>query len=53
MSVNKEQTKTIFNLIEDAVEILRNSKSFFKIIIKGEISNIIIEKPEEEEKNNE
>lgn len=41
--------KSIHNLIDDAVEILRNSKSFFKIIIKGKISNIIIEKPIEDE----
>lgn len=45
--MEKNNEKSISDLIEDAVEILRNSKSFFKIIIKGRISNIIIEKPKE------
>jgi len=38
--------KTVSDLIEDAVEILKSS-NFYKIIIKGHKTNIIIEKPKE------
>lgn len=48
--MDEKKERSIHNLIDDAVEILRNSKSFYKIIIKGKISNIIIEKPKEDGK---
>lgn len=51
MANNKQEkkTKSVAELIEDACEILANSKSFFKIVISGKKTSIKIEKPKENE----
>lgn len=50
MSNQKIEKKSVLDLIDDALEILKNSKSFFEIIIKGEKTNVIISKPASQEK---
>jgi len=42
--------KSALDFIEDAVELLRKSKVFFQIVIRGKKTNIIIDKPKEKEK---
>jgi len=39
--------KTTSNFIDEITELLKKSKHFHKVIIEGDITNIIIEKPKE------
>jgi len=43
--------KTTSNFIDEISELLHNSKHFHKVIIKGDITNIVIEKPKEDKKD--
>lgn len=42
--------KSVLNLIENACEILKDSKVFTEIIINGDKTNITIKKPKEDER---
>lgn len=45
--MSEVKDKTASNFIDEISELLQKSKHFFKIIIEGDITNIVIEKPKE------
>lgn len=46
-----DKDKTASNFIDEISELLHNSKHFHKVIIEGDITNIVIEKPKESKEN--
>lgn len=46
-----DKDKTTKNVIDEITELLKDSKHFHKVIIEGDITNIVIEKPKEEKKD--
>jgi len=43
--------KTTSNLIDEISELLKKNKHFHKVTIEGDITNIVIEKPKEDKKD--
>jgi hypothetical protein len=49
--MTETKDKTTSNFIDEITELLKKSKHFHKVIIEGDITNIVIEKPKEDKKD--